>query len=138
MKKIFYNTLGVVSSSLGVLGAFLPLLPSTCFVLLATWAFAKSSPRYHAWLLYKSPFAQSIQAWQQHQVIPNRIKWVATVSIFASYSVSALLVNNRYIIIGLGIGMLILTAYLFSKPSQIPSKHQTTYSQTPELHQPVI
>jgi len=135
MKKIIYNTIGGVSLSLGIVGAFLPLLPSTCFILLATWAFAKSSPSFHAWLYYKSPFAQSIHDWQQNQVIPTRAKWIAAVSITTSYSITMLLVDNIYVLTGIGIGLLSLTAYLFSKPSRA---QEITYQQTSELHQPAI
>ncbi len=118
MKKILYNLIGCSSLSLGIIGVFLPLLPSTCFILLSTWAFAKSSPRLHNWLYYQSPFAQSIQDWQQHRVIPTKVKWIATASITASYAFTLLFIDNMYSIIGLGAGLLILLAYLFSKPSE--------------------
>ena len=135
MKKVIYNTIGGVSLSLGIVGVFLPLLPSTCFILLATWAFAKSSPRFYAWLYYKSPFAQSIQDWQQFKVIPTRIKWIAVISITASYSITILLVDNIYVLYGVGIGLLGLVAYLLSKPSEVQN---ITCQQISELHQPVI
>ncbi|QMU61999.1 MAG: DUF454 family protein [Gammaproteobacteria bacterium] len=135
MKKIIYNTIGAASLSLGIVGAFLPLLPTTCFVLLATWAFAKSSPSIHAWLYYKSPFARSIQEWQEHRVIPTKVKWIATSSIVASYSLTLLFVENIYVLCGVGVGLLCLIAYLLSKPGNI---QVVTYRQLPELHQPVI
>jgi len=134
MKKIIYNTIGGVSLSLGIVGAFLPLLPSTCFVLLASWAFTKSSPTFHAWLYYKSPFAKSIQDWQQHRVIPTRVMWIAAASITASYSITVILVENTYVLFAVGIGLLSLLAYLFSKPGQV---QHVTYQQTPGLHQPI-
>ena len=70
MKVFILKLIGGVSLTLGVPGAFLPLLPSTCFILLATWAFSKSSPQFHNWLCYRSPFSDSIQNWQQHRTIP--------------------------------------------------------------------
>jgi len=135
MKKIIYNTIGGVSFSLGIVGAFLPLLPSTCFILLATWAFAKSSPRFHTWLYYKSPFAQSIHDWQQHRIIPKRVKWIAAISITTSYSITMLFVDNIYVLTVVGIRLLGLTTYLFSKPIRA---QEITYQQTSELHQQAI
>lgn len=134
MKKIIYNTIGGISFSIGVVGAFVPLLPSTCFILLATWAFAKSSPKFYAWLSYKSPFAQSIQDWQQYQIVPTRVKWIAAISMATSYSITVTLVDNIYVLVGIGIGLLSLIAYLFSKPSRA---QKITYQQIPELHLPV-
>jgi len=135
MKKIIYNTIGSVSLSLGIIGAFLPLLPSTCFVLLASWAFAKSSPTFHAWLYYKSPFAGSIQAWQQHRIIPTGVKWIATSSIVISYMITFLLVNNVYVLSGLAVGFIGLIIYLLSKPSYV---EKVICQQSPVLHQPII
>lgn len=140
MKKIMYNTIGGVSLSLGILGAFLPLLPSTCFALLAAWAFAKSSPAFHAWLYHKSPFAKSIQNWQQHRVIPNKVKWIAAVSMTTSILITAMFVENVYVVSGIGIGMLAVLAFLLSKSSKPAStiENQTTYSPLSGFRQPVI
>ena len=135
MTKILYNTIGGISLGLGIVGAFLPLLPSTCFVLLAAWAFAKSSPAFHSWLVYTSPFAQSIQDWQQHRIIPKKVKWIATVSILASYSITVVLIKNVYVIAALSVGLLALLGYLLFKPASIDSLN---YQHSPELHRPVI
>ena len=135
-----YNTIGGVSLSLGILGAFLPLLPSTYFALLAAWAFAKSSPAFHTWLYQKSPFAKSIQNWQQHRVIPNKVKWIAAASMTTSFLITAMVVENVYIVSGIGVGMLALLIFLFSKPSNPASKveNQIIYSPLSEFRQPVI
>lgn len=134
MNKIIYNIVGGASLSLGIIGAFLPLIPSTCFILLATWAYSKSSPTFHAWLYYKSPFAKSIQDWQQYRVIPTKVKWIAAVSIAVSYSITMLFIENVYVLFTVGISLLGLLAYLFSKPGQV---QHVTYQPLPELHQPV-
>jgi len=135
MRNFLYKAIGSISLGLGILGAFLPLLPTTCFILLASWAFAKSSPTIHAWLYYKSPFAKSIQDWQQHRIIPTRVKWIACTSITASYLVTLLLVDNLYILATVGMGLLVLITYLLSKPSSVQT---TTYQLIPVLHQLVI
>ena len=138
MKNIIYNLIGGISLSLGILGVFLPLLPSTCFVLLATWAFAKSSPRFHAWLYFKSPFANSIQNWQQHRMIPYKVKWIASLSLSVSFILTAILIQQPTVLIGIGIGMAALLAYLFSRPSYRATSKNTTFSRAQELHRQAI
>ena len=118
MKILILKLVGAVSLSLGVLGAFLPLLPSTCFILLATWAFSKSSPRFHTWLVVHSPFAESINNWQQHRVIPKKVKLFATLSIMVSFAFSAWLISNPTVITLLAGGSVILLAYMLTRNSE--------------------
>ena len=118
MKNIVLKTIGVVALFMGVLGAVLPLLPSTCFILLAAWAFSKSSPTFHAWLAYRSPFASAIHNWQQHRIIPRKVKWMASLSIMTSFALTAWLVSNPVVIACLAIGMGLLLTYLLTRDSE--------------------
>jgi uncharacterized membrane protein YbaN (DUF454 family) len=65
---------GCVSLLLGIVGAVLPLLPTTPFVLLAAACFARSSQRFHALLLRSRLFGPLIREWEQHRSIPRRTK----------------------------------------------------------------
>ena len=79
-----YLSLGVACTALGVLGAFLPVLPTTPFLLVAVWAFGKSSPRLQHWLLHHRRFGPPLRAFTEHRVIPRKVKWLALPMMFAS------------------------------------------------------
>lgn len=76
--------LGICSVVLGTAGVFLPVLPTTPFVLLAAWCFFNSSPRAHQWL-YKQPvLGAAIKDWEQNKSIARSTKVVALSMIFFS------------------------------------------------------
>ncbi|MGC8423413.1 DUF454 family protein [Mixta calida] len=88
MQRIILLIIGWLAIVLGALGVVLPLLPTTPFILLAAWCFARSSPRFHHWLLYRSWFGKYLRHWQQHRALPPGIKGRAmllTVATFALY-----------------------------------------------------
>lgn len=81
--KWLYFGLGWGFFGLGLLGAFLPLLPTTVFMILALWAFARSSPRFHDWLYTHPVFGPPLQRWHRHGVIPSSAK-IAAVAVMAA------------------------------------------------------
>ncbi|MBK7061506.1 MAG: YbaN family protein [Rubrivivax sp.] len=68
---------GGVALATGVVGIFLPLLPTTPFVLLAAYCFARGSPRWEAWLLGHPRFGPMVRDWRDRHVIPLRAKQLA-------------------------------------------------------------
>jgi uncharacterized protein len=79
-----YGLLGWTFFALGVIGAFLPVLPTTPFMLLALWAFSRSSPRLELWLLQHRTFGPPLRAWRAHRVVSWRAKIIAWTSMAAS------------------------------------------------------
>lgn len=94
MKQLQYKVLGVLSLGLGFLGAFLPLLPTTCFVLLAAWCFAKSSPRWHQRLLESKLFGGVIRAWEEERCIPPKARKIAITSMLLFGTLSFWFMDN--------------------------------------------
>jgi len=72
--KILFTILGIVSLALGVLGIFLPILPTTPFLLLSAWLFAKSSEKLYNWLLNHKILGEYIRSFAVDKAIPLRIK----------------------------------------------------------------
>jgi uncharacterized membrane protein YbaN (DUF454 family) len=79
-----YLLLGWCFFGLGVAGIALPLVPTTPFMLLALWAFSRSSPRLEAWLFGHRLFGAPLRAWREDRVIPLRAKLLAWGSMVAS------------------------------------------------------
>lgn len=77
MGKLLLAALGSLSLALGVLGAFLPLLPTTPLVLLAAYCFARSSPRLEQALLHHRWLGPTIESWRRDRRIPPRAKRLA-------------------------------------------------------------
>ncbi|WP_210252401.1 YbaN family protein [Devosia marina] len=72
-----YLLLGLATTGIGIVGAFLPLLPTTPLLILATWFFARSSPRLERWLLEHPRFGGLLRAWRDQGAIPRRAKILA-------------------------------------------------------------
>ena len=72
--KVLFAILGCVSLALGILGIFLPLLPTTPFLLLSAWLFSKSSEKLYNWLLNHKVFGDYIRSFREDKAISMRIK----------------------------------------------------------------
>jgi len=78
VKRGLFLVLGLVFVALGIIGAFLPVMPTTVFLILAAGCFARSSPRLEAWLLNHPKFGPTLRAWREHGAIPPRAKLYAS------------------------------------------------------------
>jgi uncharacterized protein len=93
MKKILI-ILGFVSLILGIIGAFLPILPTTPFVLLSAWLFARSSEKFHRKLLNHKIFGKLIRDFQEDKSIPLHTKIISVSMMWASMIFAILVPAN--------------------------------------------
>ena len=90
-KRIALILIGLISLALGGIGVFVPLLPTTPFVLVAAFAFANSSDRLHRWLLDHDIFGPLITNWRRHGAISRSTKIISIVSMVAIILISLLM-----------------------------------------------
>lgn len=95
IKRVSYLTLGLLSLATGVVGLIVPLLPTTVFLLIAAWAFGRSSERLHRGLLGHPRFGPVIRAWQEHGAIPPRAKRYAVGGLSLGYLATAVALGPR-------------------------------------------
>lgn len=79
LRRPLFLACGLACLALAIVGLFLPLLPTTPFLLLAAACFSRSSRRLHDWLLRQPTFGPILRDWEQHRAIRLRVKWTATV-----------------------------------------------------------
>ncbi len=99
----------------------MPLLPTTPFLLLALWFFARSSQRFHDWLYNHARFGPYLQDWRSHSVIPPKAKFLSVTMMGASF----VLVATRdgvatWVLVVVAIVLLSVATYILTRPSYRP------------------
>lgn len=94
MGRIGYLLLGLVSLLLGAIGAFVPLLPTVPFLLLAAFCFARSSPRLERWLVGHERFGPHIAAWRSQGAISPAGKRAAMLAFAVSAAAGLALLSS--------------------------------------------
>lgn len=122
-KRILYLMLGWFSLITGIIGIFLPLLPTTPLVLLAAWCFSKSSERFHTWLIEHKIFGPIINDWQSSDGIPKKARNRAIVFMWAGMAISIFIVSRIWATIGLVFVGLCVTTYLLRLPLRSENKN---------------
>ncbi|MFD2366687.1 YbaN family protein [Pseudoduganella sp. GCM10020061] len=114
--------IGAISVVLAVLGLFLPLLPTTPFLLLASACFARGSDKMHKWLLNHGLFGAYLRSYEEGKGIPLRGKIVAITLLWVSMTVSMAMVGQLALRLLLAAIGLAVTIYLWKfVPTRIGS-----------------
>ncbi|SNT70691.1 YbaN family protein [Psychrobacter sp. LV10R520-6] len=74
-----FLTLGWIFFVLGIIGVLLPVMPTAPFVLLAAGCWARSSRRFHFWLINHRYFGKFVRDWEANHAVPHYAKWLASI-----------------------------------------------------------
>ncbi len=96
--RSFWFLVGMLALALAIAGAILPLLPTTVFLLVAVYAFARSSKRLHDWIMEHRHFGRLVRNWQAYGSIDRRSKLFAILAMIAALAASVLLGFNLWIL----------------------------------------
>ena len=118
--RLGYLLLAYTSTAFAIAGVFLPLLPTTPFLLVAVWAAPKGSQRVHDWIYSQPRFARLLDDWHEQGAVPPGAKWLATSMMLASWS---FLVWREYhwgLVLGMSLFFLCIGVFLWTRPNPKP------------------
>lgn len=87
IKKAVFLCAGLFLTALGIIGAFLPIMPTTVFLIAAVWCFSRSSQRFEAWLLNHPRFGATLRNWQKYGAISGTAKLMASLGMALGYGI---------------------------------------------------
>ncbi|MBO6467465.1 MAG: YbaN family protein [Pelagibacteraceae bacterium] len=122
MKRIILISLGWLCVGFGFVGIFVPGVPTTIFLIIALWAFTKSSEKLRHWLLHHKRFGPILNNWQKHKVVPRRAKILMVILMSSAVVLFHYSLQNLYLTIGLVIILVSVAIYVISLPSETPEK----------------
>lgn len=117
LRRLALRLVGLTAVGLGLAGVFLPLLPTTPFLLVAAWAFGRSSPRLHAWLRSHRRLGPFIDNWERKRAVPRGAKALAVGSMAGSWGLLWLNDMSGLALAGSGACLAAVAVWLLSRPA---------------------
>ncbi len=116
MKTLFWRGLVILFVLLGFIGALLPGMPTTVFLILAAWAASKGWPQMDVWLLNHPKYGATLRAWRENGTVPRKAKWFASSMMLLS-GIMMLFTNAPIAVkIFTDLTMLIVAIWLWRRP----------------------
>jgi uncharacterized membrane protein YbaN (DUF454 family) len=113
---LMWRALTLASTALGIAGVFVPILPTTPFLLVAAWAAGKGWPQFEAWLVAHPRLGPPIRRWRDHRAVPRSAKWAAVASMLLSAALLWWSAASLAIQLGVTLFLLAVAAWLWRRP----------------------
>jgi len=113
-KRIFFQVMGIFCVILGIIGIFLPVWPTTIFIILAAWFFVRSSEKYYLMLIRNKMFGRMIRNYREYKGIESKARIKSLTLLWITLGISFFLVNILWVklmLVAVGIGV---TWHLFA------------------------
>lgn len=111
-----WRVFGAASVAIGIVNAFIPLLPTTVFLLIGAWAWGKGAPQWRDRLLAHPRWGEALRLWANGRQVSRRGKRMATLGIATNWLLSATWIGPTTAVLAVGLGLAALVAWLWCRP----------------------
>ncbi|MFB2579604.1 MULTISPECIES: YbaN family protein [unclassified Acinetobacter] len=118
MKILLWRSLVIVFLILAFIGAVLPGLPTTVFLILAAWAASKGWPEVDEWLLNHPKYGATLRDWRENGTVPRRAKWIASIMMSVSALIMLFTHAPWWVKTFAIVSMVLVCIWLWSRPEQ--------------------
>ena len=120
---------------LGFIGAILPGMPTTVFLILAAWAASKGWPQMDNWLLKHTKYGSTLRDWRAHGTVPRKAKWLASIMMLIIGIIMLFTTAPLAVKAFTNITMLIVAIWLWRRPEpdQVMLHQETIHPEKTEI-----
>ena len=119
VKKYFYMTIGFVCVGLAYIGFVTPGIPFSIFLVIAAWAFAKSSPKMEAWLYNHPWFGKFLTNWNTKRVFPTKGKYAMIIVMTSTLVFTWFGTGNANAVMYSGLFMAVVAVWAWRYPGSV-------------------
>lgn len=120
MQSLLWRSLVVIFVILGFIGALLPGMPTTVFLILAAWASSRGWPQMDNWLLNHPKYGSTLRDWRANGTVPRKAKWLATIMMSISAVIMLFTTAPVAVKVFTNTTMLVVCIWLWLRPEPQP------------------